>query len=35
MEHQKLENEFMKKRGDKENEYTDDLEKLKTQDAND
>lgn len=25
----------MKKRGDKENEYTDDLEKLKTQDAND
>lgn len=35
MEHQKLEQEFMKKRGEKENEYTDDLEKLKTQDAND
>ena len=31
----KLEQEFMEKRSQKEDEYTKELEKLRTQDAND
>ena len=34
-EHRKLEQDFMNERQQKEDEYTDELEKLKTQDAND
>ena len=35
IQHKKLEEEYMKKRGQQEEQYTSELEQLRTQDAND